>query len=298
MQSFAGKIAEGKLDEPLLMEENNMFGVFTESFDIMREELNESRKREIELQRKEKELIASLSHDLKTPITGIKLTTELLEAKLQIYMEKADSSSFLEGHIDGPDNLQEKDFEDYESRKDLDILDKLDNIYKKADQIDSLVSDFFSSTLEDLGEFKVSCKDEESMVLSDIIKKNDDKGLVVEEAIPKLLIKVDSKRMSQVIGNIITNSYKYAGTKIDVEYKVTDKYLEITIKDYGPGVSRDEVELITNKFYRGKNAEAENKEGSGLGLYIARSLMLKMNGELVCESNAEGFAVTLMIPIS
>ena len=153
MQSFAGKIAEGKLDEPLLMEENNMFGVFTESFDIMREELNESRKREIELQRKEKELIASLSHDLKTPITGIKLTTELLEAKLQIYMEKADSSSFLEGHIDGPDNLQEKDFEDYESRKDLDILDKLDNIYKKADQIDSLVSDLFSSTLEDLGEF-------------------------------------------------------------------------------------------------------------------------------------------------
>lgn len=298
MQSFAGKIAEGKLDEPLLMEENNMFGVFTESFDIMREELNESRKREIELQRKEKELIASLSHDLKTPITGIKLTTELLEAKLQIYMEKADSSSFLEGHIDGPDNLQEKDFEDYESRKDLDILDKLDNIYKKADQIDSLVSDLFSSTLEDLGEFKVSCKDEESVVLSDIIKKNDDKGLVVEEAIPKLLIKVDSKRMSQVIGNIITNSYKYAGTKIDVEYKVTDKYLEITIKDYGPGVSRDEVELITNKFYRGKNAEAENKEGSGLGLYIARSLMLKMNGELVCESNAEGFAVTLMIPIS
>lgn len=298
MQSFAGKIAEGKLDEPLLMEENNMFGVFTESFDIMREELNESRKREIELQRKEKELIASLSHDLKTPITGIKLTTELLEAKLQIYMEKADSSSFLEGHIDGPDNQQEKDFEDYESRKDLDILDKLDNIYKKADQIDSLVSDLFSSTLEDLGEFKVSCKDEESVVLSDIIKKNDDKGLVVEEAIPKLLIKVDSKRMSQVIGNIITNSYKYAGTKIDVEYKVTDKYLEITIKDYGPGVSRDEVELITNKFYRGKNAEAENKEGSGLGLYIARSLMLKMNGELVCESDAEGFAVTLMIPIS
>ena len=144
----------------------------------------------------------------------------------------------------------------------------------------------------------MSCKDEESMILSDIIKKNDYKGLVVEEAIPKLLIKVDSKRMSQVIGNIITNSYKYAGTKIDVEYKVTDKYLEITIKDYGPGVSRDEVELITNKFYRGKNAEAENKEGSGLGLYIARSLMLKMNGELVCESNAEGFAVTLMIPIS
>ena len=273
MQSFAGKVAEGKLDEPLLMEENNMFGAFTESFDIMREELAESKKREIELQRKEKELIASLSHDLKTPITGIKLTTELLEAKL-------DRSKELE--------LQ----------RDTDVLDKLDNIYKKADQIDSLVNDLFSTTLEDLGEFKVSLQDEESQVLSEIIKKNDSKGLVKESTLPRLIINIDSKRMSQVIGNIISNSYKYAGTKIDVEYGVKEKYLEMSIKDYGSGVSRDELELITNKFYRGKKAESENKEGSGLGLYIAKSLMAKMNGELICDSDENGFTVTLMIPIS
>ena len=84
MEEFAGKVAEGKLDEPLLMEENNMFGVFSESCDIMREELAGSRKREQTLQRKEKELVASLSHDLKTPITGIKLSAELLKAKLEI----------------------------------------------------------------------------------------------------------------------------------------------------------------------------------------------------------------------
>ena len=54
MEDFAGKVAEGKLDEPLLMDENNMFGVFTESFDIMREELAASKERELELQRKER----------------------------------------------------------------------------------------------------------------------------------------------------------------------------------------------------------------------------------------------------
>ena len=104
--------------------------------------------------------------------------------------------------------------------------------------------------------------------------------------------------MSQVIGNIISNSYKYAGTKINVEYRLKDKYLEMIIKDYGPGVSSDELELITNKFYRGKQAEADNKEGSGLGLYIAKSLMVKMNGELICYSDDTGFAVTVLIPIS
>ena len=95
MKSFATRVASGDLDTPLEMDRGHVFGAFTESFDIMREELAESKKREIELQRKEKELIASLSHDLKTPITGIKLTTELLEAKLNKYIseepEKAES---------------------------------------------------------------------------------------------------------------------------------------------------------------------------------------------------------------
>ena len=182
--------------------------------------------------------------------------------------------------------------------RDTDILDKLDNIYKEADQIDSLVSDLFSTTLEDLGEFKISLHDEASSVLSEIIKKNDSKGLVNESPLPKLIINIDSKRMSQVIGNIISNSYKYAETKIDVDYSVSEKYLEMSIKDYGPGVPRDELELITNKFYRGKRAENEKVDGSGLGLYIAKSLMLKMNGELICDSDDKGFSVTLMIPIS
>lgn len=288
MQSFAGKVAEGKLDEPLMMEKSNMFGTFTESFDIMREELAESKKREIELQRKEKELIASLSHDLKTPITGIKLTTELLEAKLNKYISEEPEKAESETDMSMDQVLQ----------RDTDILDKLDNIYKKAEQIDSLVNDLFSATMEDLGEFKVNCSDKESTILSEIIKKNDSKGLVTETELPKIIINIDDKRMSQVIGNIISNSYKYAGTRIDVDYGITDKYLKMVIKDYGPGVSRDELELITNKFYRGKKAESANKEGSGLGLYIAKSLMIKMNGELICDSDTEGFLVTLMIPIS
>ena len=266
MEAFAGKVAAGKLDEPLMMEKDNMFGAFTESFDIMREELDASKKRELALQRKEKELVASLSHDLKTPITGIKLTTELMKAK-----------------VDGSDEWMDE---------------KLDNIYKKADQIDVLVSDLFSATLDDLGEFKVNCRDEESSVLSDIIKKNDDRGLVSESEMPKLIINIDVKRMNQVIGNILVNSYKYAGTKIEVEYKLAGEFLEMRISDFGPGVPASEIDLITNKFYRGKAVEETAKEGSGLGLYISKILMEKMNGELICESEGQGFTAILMIPLS
>lgn len=275
LESFAGKVAEGKLDEPLMMEKDNMFGIFTESFDIMREELAESKKREIALQKKERELVASLSHDLKTPITGIKLTSELLRAKVENKSEgyPVDSS---------------------------DMLIKINNIYNKADQMDKLISDLFSSTLDDLGEIKVNCQDEEAAILNEIIKHNDDRGLAVLPKAPDLIISIDKNRMNQVIGNIITNSYKYANTKIDVEYSLVEDYLELMIRDFGPGVSIEELSAVTNKFYRGKNAEEKQKEGSGLGLYISKSLMEKMNGELICQRADEngGFSVRLLIPLS
>ena len=142
LNDFAGRVAEGKLDEPLSMDRNNMFGAFSESFDIMREELRSSRMREADLQKREKELVASLSHDLKTPITGIKVTCELLTAKYH-------ASAGME-----------------------DLKEKLTNIYKKADQIDVMVNDLFSATLEELGEFKVNCSDESSKILTDILIKD------------------------------------------------------------------------------------------------------------------------------
>lgn len=270
MKDFASSVAMGNLNEPLLMDKENMFGSFTESFDIMREELSQSKKREIELQRREKELIASLSHDLKTPITGIKLTSELLKAKIS-------------KNSDGQED---------------DTIQKLDNIYNKADQIDVLVNDLFAAALDDLGEFKVNTQDEESKILKDIVVKYDDKELVSQSDIPDVVINIDQNRMSQVIGNIISNSYKYAGTKIDIKYEVIDDYLEMCIADYGPGVPEDEISLITNKFYRGKQWAKGEKDGNGLGLYISRILMEKMNGELLPENSSDGFIVRLLIPLS
>ncbi len=271
MEEFAGYVAEGKLDQPLLMDKNNLFGAFTESFDIMREELRASRQREVELQRRERELVASLSHDLKTPVTGIKVTCELLKARLAAGMEK-------ESHVS-------------------DLSEKVDGIYQKAGEIDALVSDLFSSAMADLDELKVSCTEESAGVLAGILRKYDDRGLVTATQPPEVLIRVDVKRLSQVIGNIVSNSYKYANTKIEVSYRVVDEYLEMNIRDFGPGVPGDEINLITNKFYRGKQWTDSKEDGSGLGLYIAKMLMEKMDGELLAESRDKGLKITLMIPL-
>ena len=75
-------------------------------------------------------------------------------------------------------------------------------------------------------------------------------------------------------------------------------YIEMRIRDYGPGVPEGELQLITNKFYRGKGVENTEKDGSGLGLYIAKTLVEKMDGEMICKSEGKGLTITLLIPLS
>ena len=268
LKDFAAKVAQGNLDESLKMDRNNMFGAFTESFDIMREELAETKSRELELQKKERELVASLSHDLKTPVTGIKLTAELMQMRLSVKTDTVLNTSETSGEGEKlPDG----------------------EITFTAEEIKQLNTD---------AEFKVNLNDEKSLILEDIVKSFDDRGLAVVGDIPSVIINTDAKRMSQVIGNIMSNSYKYANTKIDIDFRLADNYLEMQISDHGPGVPAGELDLITNKFYRGKDWENSGKDGHGLGLYIAKSLMKRMNGDLIAESNGDGLAITLVIPLS
>lgn len=262
MERFAANVAAGDLDTPLKQERTDLFGAFTQSFDIMREELKASRQREMELKIKEKEIIASLSHDLKTPITGIKLLCELMSVKV----------------------------------KDVYVLTKIENIHQKAEQISVLVADLLASALDELGEMQVTCRDGDSAMLHELIEEHDTRSLTRESAVPQCMICTDRARLSQIIGNILSNSYKYAGTPIDIGYRLREGYLEMTVRDYGPGVTEEEVGLVTTKYYRGANAAG--KDGSGLGLYIASELMERMNGELICSCRENGFLVTLLIPLS
>ena len=264
MEAFAGRVAAGDLELPLKKEKDELFGAFSTSFDLMREELRASREREEELKRKERELVASLSHDLKTPITGIKLVCELLSVKLQ----------------------------------DADTLEKIKRIEERTEQMELLVSDLLTSSIEDLKELKVVGTDVSASELHSLIRKHDDKKRVKETPCPECLINIDLQRMDQVIGNILSNSYKYAGTPIEAEYTIIEDMLELKLRDFGPGVDPEELPRLTDRYFRGEAASAGSNPGSGLGLYIARNLMERMGGNLLCSNAEPGLLVTLLIPLS
>lgn len=262
LQSFARHVAEGKLDMPLEMDKGNRFGAFTESFDLMREELNKARENERRANKSKKELVASLSHDIKTPVASIKAVCELMQVKSSDEMEK----------------------------------NQLEVINSKADQINTLITNLFNATLEELQELKVKAIEQSSKLLYSLIKNADYNNQVTIGRIPECIVLIDELRLAQVIDNIISNSYKYAGTSIEVSMRIRDNYLDIAFKDYGLGVDDNETPLLFNKFYRAKNSVG--KGGTGLGLYISKYLISKMSGDICCQNHQDGFVITLKLLIA
>lgn len=262
LQQFAKNVAMGKLDMPLEMDRENRFGAFTESFDLMREELAKARENERKANQSKKELVASLSHDIKTPVASIKAVSEIMIVK----------------------TIREED------KRQLEIINA------KADQINTLISNMFTATLEELQELKVRVTEESSQELYDLIQSADYNASVTMNAIPECIILIDKLRLLQVIDNIISNSYKYAGTSISFTAKLNGAYLELAFKDYGPGVSEDEIPLLFNKYYRAENSAG--KSGTGLGLYISKYLMNKMSGDISCMNAEDGFTIILKLMLA
>jgi signal transduction histidine kinase len=262
MQGFARRVASGTLEVPLDMDRGHLFGAFTESFDIMREELRRARESEREANRSKKELVASLSHDIKTPVATIKAVAEVMLALARDGREK----------------------------------ERLRIVEAKAEQINSLITDMFHATMEELQELRVNPAEIPSGSVSGLVRGADYEGRVGAFTLPDCIVLADALRLSQVFDNMIGNSYKYAGTPIEIEAAFEEGCLIIGIKDFGEGVSGEDLSMITEKFYRGKNAAGKN--GHGLGLYISKYLMDQMRGGLVCENRPDGFLVKIILRLA
>ncbi|MCM1307863.1 MAG: HAMP domain-containing histidine kinase [Butyrivibrio sp.] len=265
MKRFAERVAGGNFDIPLEMDRGNLFGAFTESFDIMRSELKKARAAEARANASKKELIAKLSHDIRTPVASIKAASELGAAMAN----------------------DEKTRENYAG------------IILKADRINSLVGNLFSAALEELQQLTVAPADLPSTELSDMLKSADylNRAQIPDPSdIPERLLFADKLRLQQVFDNIFANSYKYADTRIDLNIGAKKDFFVISVEDYGGGAEDGELSFLKEKFRRGKNSEGI--DGAGLGLFISDTLMREMGGELKLENGENGLKATVMISLS
>ena len=263
MKGFANEISKGNLDVEIKMDRENYFGDFTWAFNNMRKEINKSRNAEKTAIENNKTVIATLSHDIKTPMASIRAYAEAFEANMDSTPEKR--------------------------QKYLNVL------MQKCDEVSKLTNDLFIHSISEMNRLEVKSRSIDIVRFLDedvreLFTDSDDVEIILPQE--KAEVSADPVRLLQVIENLKSNSDKYAKTKIEIKLE-TENGTRILFRDFGPGIPDEEIPFITGKFYRGKNSANEN--GSGLGLYIVQELVQKMGGKIKLLNKDPGFEVIITL---
>lgn len=250
------ELSKGNLTAPVKETKSRFFGRFIWGVDMLRENMEQQKERELNLQKDKKMLLLSLSHDIKTPLSAIKLYSKALSKGL--YSDK---------------------------QKQLEIAE---NINTKADEIEGYVSQIITASREDF--LSLDVKNDE-FYLSELVDKislyyTEKLSLIKTdfsvESYTNCIICGDPDRSIEVIQNVVENAIKYGdGKSIEISFSEEDGCILVTVSNSGCTLSENDLPHIFESFWRGENAG--NEKGSGLGLYICRQLMHKMNGEIFAE---------------
>lgn len=263
------ELAKGNLSIPIKEEKNKYFGKFTWGMDMLRENLEDNKKKEIKYQKEKKTLILSLSHDIKTPLSAIRLYSKALK-----------------------DNLYNSE----EKKKEV-----IDGIIKNTAEIEHYVNEIVKNSREDFMDLPVNNSSYYlNEIMEDIKSYYIDKletihtDFVVEEY-NNCLLKCDRDRIIEVIQNVMENAIKYGdGKSIKINFKEEEECKLISVTNTGCELKEEDLPHIFDSFYRGSNSK--EKDGSGLGLYICKQLMLKMYGDIFVEkTNEKNFKVTIVV---
>ncbi len=275
LSHYAAEIAKGNLEVTLSYERVNIFGAFTWAFDHMRREILKAKSCEREAIENNKTIIATLSHDIKTPIASIRAYAEGLEANMDTSSERRERY--------------------------------LNVIIRKCDEVTKLTNDLFLHSLSDLDKLQVASEllEIDQILLRTIEEMSaDTSDIRIKGKIQPATIKGDEKRIIQVLENIINNARKYAprnGMELwtvksieKAENFPGQGIYEIHIRDQGYGIDPQDMPFIHDKFYRGKNTG--EVPGAGLGLFIVKYIMEQMNGTVQLNNRRDGLEVILTFP--
>ncbi|MBI5046073.1 MAG: HAMP domain-containing protein [Candidatus Niyogibacteria bacterium] len=236
--------------------------------------------KEREVERMKTEFVSVASHQLRTPLTAIKLFAEIL---------KSEQSDNL--------NKSQKDY--------------LENIYKSTDRMVQLVNELLSVSRLETGRLTVTPKlaqleDLMSAIIKETSSLAESKQCVVTFREPKKKlapIPIDTSLLRQIIGNLVHNAIVYSepGKKCQVEVLLEQDKSDalITVIDQGVGIPKDEQPRIFEKFFRASNAVRAEASGTGLGLFITKTIIEGFGGKIWFESAVgKGTTFYVIIPMS
>lgn len=268
MSNLSYELAKGNLSMPVKEEKSKLFGRFLWGMDMLREKLEDNKEKELEFQKERKSLILSLSHDIKTPLSSIELYAKALSENLYGTQERKDEA--------------------------------LQGIARNVKEIKRYVNEIVTASREDFLNLEVNMGE---YYLSEVMQATEsyykDKLSVIHtefqvDGIAECLVKGDRNRMVEVLQNVMENAIKYGdGRRIRISFGEEEDCKLIQIENSGCSLKKEELPNLFDSFYRGSNSS--NMKGSGLGLYICKTLMRKMDGEIFAGINEDIFCVTIVV---
>lgn len=263
MKIATQSIKEGNLDFQLEVETDDEIGQLCRDFEEMRLRLKETASEKMEFDKRNKELISNISHDLKTPITAIKGYVE----------------GIMDGVADTPEKMERYIRTIYNKANDMDMLINELTLYSKIDSnripynFDTIsVIDYFDDCAEDL---KVDL-DSRGISFDYLNYVNRDVKIIA-----------DAEQLKRVINNIISNSTKYMNKvekKIHLRVKDVGDFVQIEIEDNGKGIGTKELPYIFERFYRTDASRNSSTGGSGIGLSIVKKIVEEHGGKIWATS--------------
>lgn len=270
----ANRIVQGNLSEPIIFDGKDELNSVCFTFNQMQRHLQIERERNASFEKARTDMIAGISHDLRTPLTSVK--------------------GYIKGLRDGVANTPQKQ-EQY-----------LSIAYNKANEMDALLQKlfYFSKletgnlplilTSEDLGEFAkkyvLQCQDELAQINVKIIATCETDDYPVQ---------MDTEQMHRVFSNLTENALKYAGSSsllLSITVWKENDMIHLSFSDNGKGVAGEQLENLFVQFWRGDPSRgSRDGRGSGLGLNIVKYIV-EAHGGTVSARNDNGLVIDMLLP--
>jgi two-component system sensor histidine kinase SenX3 len=116
----------------------------------------------------------------------------------------------------------------------------------------------------------------------------------------RALVNGDPEELRTAVSNVLDNAIKYSGQRVDISVRIEapdEKHIALSVRDHGVGIPPDELKRVFKRFYRVSNRSLAHVKGTGLGLFIVRSIAKKHGGRVFAQSEGEGTGTTVVLEL-
>ncbi|WP_160034568.1 sensor histidine kinase [Paenibacillus sp. An7] len=261
LKEYSEAILKGNYENTLEYTTMDEIGEVYAMFDQMRMEIMHHSRRRDEQEQAQKELVSTISHELKTPLTTLTAYIEMIREG---------------GCRDMPS-----------------VMEYVEVMHNNALKMTRLTEDLLQHALQELGQISVTLTEQYSKgVLTRILQpvghyvRSAGVIFMEPEHIPNVLIHVDANRLEQVITNLISNALKHtsSGDSIRVDTMLEHGHLKITIADTGKGILPQDLPFVFDRYFKGKSRMKPEAAGTGLGLSICKHIIEAHQGSISFQS--------------